>query len=65
MKDLDLGDWIGAEGLVMRTRRGQLSVAVDAFELLAKALRPLPEKFHGLADKELRYRQRYVGFDRQ
>ena len=49
MKDLDLGDWIGAEGLVMRTRRGQLSVAVDAFELLAKALRPLPEKFHGLA----------------
>ena len=60
MKDLDLGDWIGAEGLVMRTRRGQLSVAVDAFELLAKALRPLPEKFHGLADKELRYRQRYV-----
>ena len=60
MKDLDLGDWIGAEGLVMRTRRGQLSVAVDTFELLSKALRPLPEKFHGLADKELRYRQRYV-----
>ena len=60
MKDLDLGDWIGAEGLVMRTRRGQLSVAVDTFELLSKALRPLPEKFHGLADKEARYRQRYV-----
>lgn len=60
MKDLDLGDWIGAEGCIMRTRRGQLSVAVDAFELLSKALRPLPEKFHGLSDKELRYRQRYV-----
>lgn len=60
MKDLDLGDWIGAEGCVMRTRRGQLSVAVDTFGLLSKALRPLPEKFHGLSDKELRYRQRYV-----
>ena len=60
MKDLDLGDWIGVSGLMMRTRRGQLSVAVDSFELLSKSLRPLPEKFHGLSDKELRYRQRYV-----
>ena len=60
MKDLDLGDWIGAHGLMMRTRRGQLSVAVDSFQLLSKALRPLPEKFHGLNDKEIRYRQRYV-----
>lgn len=60
MKDLDLGDWIGVSGLMMRTRRGQLSVAVDSFELLSEALRPLPEKFHGLSDKELRYRQRYV-----
>lgn len=60
MKDLDVGDWIGVEGVMMRTRRGQLSVAVDAFELLSKSLRPLPEKFHGLADKETRYRQRYV-----
>lgn len=60
MKDLDLGDWIGAHGLMMRTRRGQLSVAVDSFQLLSKALRPLPEKFHGLNDKETRYRQRYV-----
>lgn len=60
MKDLDLGDWIGAHGLMMRTRRGQLSVAVDSFLLLSKALRPLPEKFHGLNDKETRYRQRYV-----
>ena len=60
MKDLDLGDWIGVTGTMMRTRRGQLSVAIDSFELLSKALRPLPEKFHGLADKEIRYRQRYV-----
>lgn len=60
MKDLDLGDWIGVHGLMMRTRRGQLSVAVDSFQLLSKALRPLPEKFHGLNDKETRYRQRYV-----
>ena len=45
---------------MMRTRRGQLSVAVDSFQLLSKALRPLPEKFHGLNDKETRYRQRYV-----
>ena len=60
MKDLDVGDWIGVSGVMMRTRRGQLSVAVDSFELLSKSLRPLPEKFHGLADKETRYRQRYV-----
>ena len=60
IKDLDVGDWIGATGLVMRTRRGQLSVAVDGYVLLSKSLRPLPEKFHGLQDKELRYRQRYV-----
>ncbi|MCL1847545.1 MAG: lysine--tRNA ligase [Coriobacteriia bacterium] len=59
-KDLDLGDWIGATGLVMRTRRGQLSVAPERIELLTKSLRPLPEKFHGLTDKETRYRQRYV-----
>jgi lysyl-tRNA synthetase class 2 len=60
LKDLDVGDWIGVTGLMMRTRRGQLSIAVDGFELLSKSLRPLPEKFHGLADKETRYRQRYV-----
>lgn len=59
-KDLDLGDWIGTTGPVMRTRRGQLSIASEKIELLTKALRPLPEKFHGLADKETRYRQRYV-----
>lgn len=60
LKDLDVGDFIGAQGLVMRTRRGQLSVQVQDFELLTKSLRPLPEKFHGLQDKEIRYRQRYV-----
>ena len=59
-KDLDVGDWIGVEGTMMRTKRGQLSVSVASFELLSKSLRPLPEKFHGLADKETRYRQRYV-----
>lgn len=60
IKDIDVGDWIGVHGTMMRTRRGQLSVLVDSFELLSKSLRPLPEKFHGLADKETRYRQRYV-----
>ncbi len=60
LKDFDVGDWIGVWGTMMRTRRGQLSVAVSRFELLSKSLRPLPEKFHGLSDKETRYRQRYV-----
>ncbi len=60
IKELDVGDWIGATGVVLRTRRGQLSVAPDTVKLLSKSLRPLPEKFHGLADKETRYRQRYV-----
>ncbi len=60
MKDLDVGDWIGAEGTVMRTKRGELSIAVDAYTLLSKSIRPLPEKFHGITDKEMRYRQRYV-----
>lgn len=60
LKDLDVGDWVGVTGAIMRTRRGQLSIAVDGFELLSKSLRPLPEKFHGLSDKETRYRQRYV-----
>ena len=57
---LDVGDWIAVHGAMMRTKRGQLSVAVDSFELMSKSLRPLPEKFHGLTDKETRYRQRYV-----
>ena len=59
-KDLDVGDWIGVSGTMMRTKRGELSIAVESFELLSKSIRPLPEKFHGLADKETRYRQRYV-----
>ncbi len=58
--DLDIGDWIGAAGTVLRTRRGELSVAPTAVVLLSKSLRPLPEKFHGLTDVETRYRQRYV-----
>lgn len=58
--DLDVGDWISASGYMMRTKRGQLSVALNRFELMSKSLRPLPEKFHGLTDKETRYRQRYV-----
>ncbi len=58
--ELDLGDIVGAEGVVVRTKRGQLSVAPRALTLLSKAVRPLPEKFHGLSDKETRYRQRYV-----
>ena len=58
--DLDVGDWIAVHGTMMRTKRGQLSVSVDSFELMSKSLRPLPEKFHGLTDKETRYRQRYV-----
>jgi len=57
---LDLGDFVGAEGLLMRTRMGELSLAASRIELLAKALRPLPEKWSGLRDVELRYRQRYV-----
>ena len=57
---LDIGDLIGAEGLVRRTPRGELTVNASGVSVLAKALRPLPEKYHGLADVELRYRQRYL-----
>jgi len=57
---LDLGDIIGVRGTLFRTRTGELTVKVSAFEILAKSLRPLPEKWHGLTDKEIRYRQRYV-----
>ena len=60
LKALDLGDILGVTGVVVRTQRGQLSVAPKSTTLLAKAVRPLPEKFHGLSDKETRYRQRYV-----
>lgn len=60
LKALDLGDILGVTGVVVRTQRGQLSVAPKSVTLLSKAVRPLPEKFHGLSDKETRYRQRYV-----
>jgi lysyl-tRNA synthetase class 2 len=59
-RELDLGDWVGATGEVVRSRRGELSVAVDSFDLLSKSLRPLPEKWHGLKDPEVRHRQRYL-----
>ena len=59
-KGWDVGDIVGAEGLLMRTKTGELSVRVDKLRLLTKSLRPLPDKFHGLADVEQRYRQRYV-----
>ena len=55
---LDLGDLIGADGTVFRTRRGELSLALDGFTLLAKSLRPPPDKHHGLADLETRHRHR-------
>ena len=60
LRQLDLGDIIDATGRVLRTRRGQLSIAPTKLALLSKSLRPLPEKFHGLTDREVRYRQRYV-----
>ncbi len=60
LKAFDLGDIVEARGPVVRTRRGELSIAPTAVRLLSKSVRPLPEKFHGLSDKETRYRQRYV-----
>jgi lysyl-tRNA synthetase class 2 len=59
-KTWDVGDIIGAEGVLFKTKTGELSVRADAIRMLTKSLRPLPEKFHGLADQETRYRQRYV-----
>ena len=60
VKSFDLGDIVEAKGIVVRTRRGELSIAPTGVRLLSKSVRPLPEKFHGLSDKETRYRQRYV-----
>jgi lysyl-tRNA synthetase class 2 len=57
---IDVGDILGIEGVVMRTKRGELSVEAHNFEILCKSLRTLPEKFHGLQDVEIRYRQRYL-----
>jgi lysyl-tRNA synthetase class 2 len=59
-KGWDIGDIVGAEGVLFRTRTGELSVRVESLRLLVKSLRPLPDKWHGLADTEARYRQRYV-----
>jgi len=59
-KKWDIGDIVGATGVVMKTNKGELSIHVDSIELLTKSLQPLPEKFHGLTDQEIRYRQRYV-----
>jgi lysyl-tRNA synthetase class 2 len=59
-KLLDLGDIVGAEGRLGRTKTGELTLWVDRLALLSKAVRPPPEKYHGLTDVELRYRRRYV-----
>ncbi|HEY8694088.1 MAG TPA: lysine--tRNA ligase, partial [Chloroflexota bacterium] len=60
LKDLDIGDFVGVSGYLWRTKRGEITLRVQKFELLAKSLRPLPEKWHGLQDQEKRYRQRYL-----
>ncbi|MDH4037970.1 MAG: lysine--tRNA ligase [Candidatus Krumholzibacteria bacterium] len=59
-ESLDLGDILGVRGVLFRTRTGELTIRVVSYEVLSKSLRPLPEKWHGLTDKEIRYRQRYV-----
>ena len=59
-KKYDIGDIVGVEGTVFRTEKGEMSVRAKHITLVSKSLRPLPEKFHGLTDKEMRYRQRYV-----
>ena len=58
--EVERGDWVGVEGAVMKTKKGELSVNVKSFTLLSKSLRPLPEKWHGLSDTDTRFRQRYV-----
>ncbi len=60
LKDFDLGDIIGVSGPLFRTRTGEITVAVRSITMLSKSLRPPPEKWHGLADVEIRYRQRYL-----
>tara|TARA_Y100001968_G_C19438762_1_gene761328 strand:+ start:640 stop:2151 length:1512 start_codon:yes stop_codon:yes gene_type:complete len=57
---VDVGDWIGVKGILRRTDRGELSIKVHSWEMLSKSLQPLPDKWHGLADVEKRYRQRYL-----
>jgi lysyl-tRNA synthetase class 2 len=60
VNEVERGDWVGVKGAVMKTKKGELSVNVKTFALLSKALRPLPEKWHGLSDTDTRFRQRYV-----
>jgi len=60
LSDLDIGDWIGVKGPLFRTRTGEITVEVHDYTLVCKTLRPLPEKFHGLTDQEIRFRQRYL-----
>ena len=60
LENLDLGDYLGVEGPLIRSRTGELSIMATSLTMLAKSLRPLPEKWHGLADVEVRYRQRYL-----
>ena len=58
--NLDLGDWLGVKGKLFRTRTGQITVLANNYDILCKSIRPLPEKWHGLTDIELRFRQRYL-----
>ncbi|MBU1974972.1 MAG: lysine--tRNA ligase [Nanoarchaeota archaeon] len=60
LKKFDIGDFIGVEGEVFKTKTGEISIYVKKFQMLTKSIKPLPEKFHGLKDQELRYRQRYL-----
>lgn len=60
IKSFDSGDFVGAEGEVFKTQKGEISILVKKYVMLGKALRPLPEKFHGLKDQEAKYRQRYL-----
>lgn len=60
LKKVDIGDFIGAKGQVFKTRTGELTVAVEKYKILCKTVRPLPEKYHGVQEKELRYRKRYL-----
>ncbi len=60
INDLDMGDWIGARGPVFRTRTGEITLEAQEFTVVCKSLRPLPEKWHGVTDTEIRYRQRYL-----
>ncbi|MEK6901764.1 MAG: lysine--tRNA ligase [Nanoarchaeota archaeon] len=62
VRTVDLGDFLGVEGTIFKTKMGEVTIHASSYEFLCKSLRPLPEKFHGLKDEELRYRQRYVDF---